>query len=190
MMSLPGLATSPSSLAFALFPESSARKSCPPRRRTVSRCSRSCRRLPFDVGVSSEVPCRDNEPFSHHLHPLSIIVLKLEMEISSTSTSGVCDSNDRRHVVRPDLDAEPGAKLKVRKLFLQLFDLIGHGGFVALGFRSRANEFVIHYHGERAHQGMNHQILFPGPEANQQKVEVVCRERLGGVLKYYHRQAA
>jgi hypothetical protein len=53
--------------------------------------------------------------FSHHLSPLSIIVSKPEMEISSTSSSGVCDSNDRHHVVRPDLDAEPGANLKVRE---------------------------------------------------------------------------
>ena len=62
--------------------------------------------------------------------------------------------------------------------------------FSETALRETVNEFVIHYHGERPHQGMNHQILFPGPEANQQKGEVVCRERLGGVLKYYHRQAA
>jgi hypothetical protein len=51
-------------------------------------------------------------------------------------------------------------------------------------------EYVSHYHGERAHQGLDHQILLPGPEANQQTGEIVCRERLGGLLKYYHRQAA
>jgi putative transposase len=56
--------------------------------------------------------------------------------------------------------------------------------------RDAVNEFLIHYHGERAHQGLDHQILVPGPEAGQQTGEIVCRERLGGLLKYYHRQAA
>jgi hypothetical protein len=30
----------------------------------------------------------------------------------------------------------------------------------------------------------------PGPEAGQQSGEIVGRERLSGLLKYYHRQAA
>ena len=51
-------------------------------------------------------------------------------------------------------------------------------------------QFLIHYHTERAHQGLSHQILEPGPEAGRPAGEIVCRERLGGMLKYYHRQAA
>jgi putative transposase len=62
--------------------------------------------------------------------------------------------------------------------------------FGETALREAVTEFVSHYHGERAHQRMDHQILLPGPEANQQQGEIVCRERLGGVLKYYHRQAA
>ena len=45
-------------------------------------------------------------------------------------------------------------------------------------------------HGERAHQGLDHQILKPGPEAGQAVGVIACRERLGGLLKYYHREAA
>ena len=56
--------------------------------------------------------------------------------------------------------------------------------------RETVNDFLIHYHGERPHQGLDHQILMPGPDAGQQTGEIVCRERLGGLLKYYHRQAA
>jgi transposase InsO family protein len=56
--------------------------------------------------------------------------------------------------------------------------------------REAVIDFLIHYHGERAHQGLDHKILQPGPEAGQQIGEIVCRERLGGLLKYYHRQAA
>ena len=62
--------------------------------------------------------------------------------------------------------------------------------FGETALREAVTEYVIHYHGERAHQGLDHQILEPGPEAGQQAGEMVCRERLGGLLKYYHRQAA
>ena len=56
--------------------------------------------------------------------------------------------------------------------------------------RETVTDFLIHYHGERPHQGLDHQILVPGPDAGQQAGEIVCRDRLGGLLKYYHRQAA
>jgi putative transposase len=46
------------------------------------------------------------------------------------------------------------------------------------------------HHGERAHQGLGHRILQAGPEVGQKTGVIACRERLGGVLKYYHRQAA
>ena len=62
--------------------------------------------------------------------------------------------------------------------------------FGETALREAVNEFLIHYHQERAHQGLEHQILEPGPEVGQQAGDIVYRERLGGVLKYYHRQAA
>ena len=61
-------------------------------------------------------------------------------------------------------------------------------GETALG--NATTEFLGHYHGERAHQGLDHQILQPGPEVGRQVGPIACRERLGGLLKYYHRQAA
>jgi hypothetical protein len=33
--------------------------------------------------------------------------------------------------------------------------------------------------GGPSHQGLDHRILLPGPEANQQTGETLCRERLG-----------
>ena len=56
--------------------------------------------------------------------------------------------------------------------------------------RETVTEFVAHYHGERPHQGLDHRILEPGPEVGESVGDVDCRERLGGLLKYYHRQAA
>jgi len=53
-------------------------------------------------------------------------------------------------------------------------------------------EFVEHYHEERPHQGKENQPL-TSAESQTEVLSigsVTCRERLGGVLKHYHRQAA
>jgi putative transposase len=47
-------------------------------------------------------------------------------------------------------------------------------------------EFVQHYHGERAHQGLDNEIIEPPPQGEG---EIVCHERLGGLLKFYRRAA-
>ena len=56
--------------------------------------------------------------------------------------------------------------------------------------RNACNEFVVHYHTERNHQGLGNQIIEPGDEVGQCDGEIECRERLGGMLRYYHRSAA
>lgn len=45
-------------------------------------------------------------------------------------------------------------------------------------------------HAERNHQGLAHQILQPGNEVGRGEGPVQCRERLGGLLRYYYRDAA
>ncbi len=53
------------------------------------------------------------------------------------------------------------------------------------------SEYVEHYHAERCHQGLGNVIPFPSdPPANDREGPIECRERLGGLLKYYHRKAA
>ncbi len=52
------------------------------------------------------------------------------------------------------------------------------------------NEFAAHYHRERNHQGLGNRIIDPRDEVGQEVGEVQCRERLGGMLRYYYREAA
>ena len=53
------------------------------------------------------------------------------------------------------------------------------------------NEYVDHYHQERNHQGKGNVLLFPrSSPAGEHKGTIQCRERLGGLLKYYEREAA
>ena len=43
---------------------------------------------------------------------------------------------------------------------------------------------------ERNHQGLGNRLLEPDGEVGQTTGEIECRERLGGVLRYYYRKAA
>ncbi len=52
--------------------------------------------------------------------------------------------------------------------------------------RHAVYEYVEHYHRERNHQGMGNQLL-DAPNASPLVGSIKCRERLGGMLKYYHR---
>ena len=56
--------------------------------------------------------------------------------------------------------------------------------------RRAVQEFVLHYHGERNHQGLGNQLIEAGEEVGRCAGEVECRERLGGILRYYYREAA
>ena len=49
--------------------------------------------------------------------------------------------------------------------------------------------FVDHYHEERPHQGLRNALISP-KTTSVGRGPVRCRERLGGVLKFYYRAAA
>ena len=51
-------------------------------------------------------------------------------------------------------------------------------------------EFVAHYHRERFHQGLGGQLIENSADENGTSGKVVCRSRLGGMLNFYHREAA
>jgi len=52
-------------------------------------------------------------------------------------------------------------------------------------------EYEAHYHAERNHQGKGNVLLFPlCGQGNKGEGPIQCRERLGGLLKYYDHDAA
>jgi putative transposase len=55
--------------------------------------------------------------------------------------------------------------------------------------RRALNEYVDHYHLERNHQGKGNLLLFPSPDVVSKSRTVHCRDRLGGLLKFYSRVA-
>jgi hypothetical protein len=52
------------------------------------------------------------------------------------------------------------------------------------------NEFMAYYHHERNHQGLGNSLIDPQDKVGTADGSVECRERLGGLLRYYYRQAA
>ena len=63
--------------------------------------------------------------------------------------------------------------------------LIGEGSL-----RQAVREFLAHYHHERNHQGLGNVLIFPTSVQTRSDDRIVCGDRLGGLLKFYHRPAA
>ena len=63
--------------------------------------------------------------------------------------------------------------------------------FGEASLRHVLTQYIEHYHHERNHQGKGNVRLFPVVSQNTEQVGPIrCRERLGGLLKYYEREAA
>ena len=64
--------------------------------------------------------------------------------------------------------------------------------FGETSLRRALHDYLVHYHAERNHQGKGNVLLFPTTTQAKNRVDgsVRCKERLGGLLKYYHREAA
>jgi putative transposase len=56
--------------------------------------------------------------------------------------------------------------------------------------RNAIGEFIPHYNREKNHQGLQTRLIQPGREAAELQGEIACRNRLGGMLRYYSREAA
>ena len=89
-------------------------------------------------------------------------------------------SRSRRYPGRPRIDSE-------KEEVLSKLILIGEASL-----RRALREYLVHFHQERNHQGKGNVLMFPSSQASTtcRSQSVCCRERLGGLLKYYHRQAA
>ncbi len=54
--------------------------------------------------------------------------------------------------------------------------------------RRALGAYLSHYHKERNHQSLGNRLLFPEPVTLQTNGKIVCKERLGGLLKFYYRK--
>ena len=56
--------------------------------------------------------------------------------------------------------------------------------------RYAVSEYLVHYHAERNHQGIANEIPFPDQRLGAEGTRIEKTERLGGLLSFYHREAA
>ncbi len=56
--------------------------------------------------------------------------------------------------------------------------------------RVLVREYVEHYHHERNHQGLDNRLLHPARPPRRAATDVQRRARVGGLLSFYHREAA
>jgi len=56
--------------------------------------------------------------------------------------------------------------------------------------QSATISYIEHFNSERNHQGIGNRLIDPGEEVSRVRGEIVCRERLGGLLRFYYREAA
>ena len=61
--------------------------------------------------------------------------------------------------------------------------------FGEASLRHALDEYLVHYHRERTHQGLSNEIPFPAFEdrGGRREGRIECRLRLGGLLKFYRR---
>ena len=71
--------------------------------------------------------------------------------------------------------------------FLSVAKLILFG---EASLRRALDNYMPHYHEERNHQGKSNLLLFPQKVKSRSDAAIECHQRLGGLLRYYHRKAA
>jgi transposase InsO family protein len=62
--------------------------------------------------------------------------------------------------------------------------------FGEASLRRALREYVLHFRSERNHQGVGNRLLQPCATGNTIDGPIQCRERLGGMLNFYYREAA
>ncbi len=102
----------------------------------------------------------------------------------------ILKSSDIEAVVLPPKSPNLNAHLErfMRSLKSECLNRMIFFGEASL--RRALKEFGHHFHHERNHQGLENRIIDSGNEVGRTNGEVICRRRLGGLLRYYYRNAA
>ena len=86
----------------------------------------------------------------------------------------------------PNLNAHAERFVRtIKESCLERMILFGEGSL-----RKAVHEFVVHYHRERNHQGLGNRLIIEEEPHASSMGAIQCRQRLGGMLNYYYRQAA
>jgi len=86
----------------------------------------------------------------------------------------------------PNLNAHAERFVRtIKECCLERMILFGEGSL-----RKAIHEFVMHYHHERNHQGLGNRLIMREESCADKTGAIQRRQRLGGMLNFYYRQAA
>jgi putative transposase len=86
----------------------------------------------------------------------------------------------------PNLNANAERFVRtIKESCLERMILFGEGSL-----RKAIRDFVVHYHHEPNHQGLDNRLIMPEESYASRTGAIQRRQRLGGMLNYYYRQAA
>jgi transposase InsO family protein len=129
------------------------------------------------------------DPFDGFLRDKRYLLMDRDSNFSSAfrATLKNADVESLRLPARsPDLNAQiERFHLSIKSECLERMILFGEKSL-----RRAVDAYLDHYHEERNHQGLDNLIIKPGDEVGRDEGEIQCRERLGGLLRYYYRGAA
>ena len=130
------------------------------------------------------------DPFDGILRePVRYVLMDRDTKFTETFR-GILSSAELTSVLLPP--QSPNCNAYIERFFRSLKEesLSKMIFFGEKALRNAVREYLAHFQGERPHQGKGHRILEVGPEVGRTEGPIVCQERLGGMLKYYHRLAA
>ena len=116
--------------------------------------------------------------------------LLLDRDTKFEPFRGVLESTDTKVVLLPARSPNLNAHIEryMRSMKDECLNKMIFFGEKSL--RRALSEFEAYYHTERNHQGIGNNIINPGAEVGRTNGDVQHRERLGGMLSYYYREAA
>jgi hypothetical protein len=98
-------------------------------------------------------------------------------------------SDANAEAISMDLQAGEAPGTAAEGIFLKSTSLDRMTWFGEAALRKGLQEFVLHYHHERNHQGLGNRLILPEGALADAGGTVQRRERLGGMLNYYYRAA-
>ena len=129
------------------------------------------------------------DPFDGFLKDKNYVLMDRDTNFSSAFRS-VMEGGDMYPVRLPPGTPNLNAHLERFHLSIKSECLSRMIFFGEKSLRRAVTNYLEHYHAERNHQGLGSEIIEPGDEVGAVAGRIDCRERLGGMLNYYYRDAA
>jgi len=129
------------------------------------------------------------DPFDGFLTDKRYVILDRDSKFSKAFRRLLTDSGVE--IVRlparsPNLNAYAERFVRsIKEECLSRMILFGEGSL-----RRASRELSAHYHEERNHQGIGNRLITPRRPVGEHQRDIRCSQRLGGMLRFYHRATA